>query len=108
MKNPDREVWAMNGEKSNDAGDLEVEKDVQSADEPEDTIVSEDLTDVDNVGDISVEIDVEELIAKIEAGEGDAAEHQKEIRRRLDELDEQRKADQEVDSTFNFDINEDV
>ena len=68
--------------------------------------LSDDDDDVasDNVGDVSVEINVEELIAKIE-GEGsiDAA-RRKEIRRRLEELAEEKA----LDDTYSFDLNEEL
>ena len=93
----------MNGEK-----EIAVEDDIELSGEPEDTVVIDDVASVDNVGDISVEINVEELVAKIEAGEGDVEKPRKEVRRRLDELEEQRKIDEELDSTFNFNLDEDV
>ncbi len=98
----------MNGEFDNGKTQDDVDDDVALGEQSEDTIVSEDIDDIDNVGDISVEINVEELVAKIEAGEGDEAEHQKEVRRRLDELEEQRKAEAELDSTYNFNLDDDL
>ncbi|MDH3532199.1 MAG: hypothetical protein OEO82_04665 [Gammaproteobacteria bacterium] len=80
--------------------------DVDSSDEPEDTVViSDDDLDVDNVGDISVEINVEELVAKLEATHSDDVARKREIRRRIEELREQREAD--LDSTFNFSLDDD-
>ena len=98
----------MNGDIDNGEKQSTVEADVELGEQSEDTIVSEDITDIDNVGDISVEINVEELVAKIEAGEGDEVEHQKEVRRRLDELEEERRADAELDSTYNFNLDDDL
>lgn len=98
----------MNGEIENGGELAGVEDDNDVSDQPEDTIVLDDFTDVDNVGDISVEINVEELIAKIEAGEGDEAEHKIELRRRLDALEEQRRYEQELDSTYNFNLDDDL
>ena len=98
----------MNGEFDNGKKQGDVDEDVMLGEESEDTIVVEDPGDVDNVGDISVEINVEELVAKIEAGEGDAAENQKEIRKRLDELEEQRREEAELDSTYNFNLDDDL
>ena len=91
-----------NGEKENDVEDIEV------SEESEDTVVLEDVSDIDNVGDISVEINVEELVAKIEAGDGDDGQHEKKIHRRLEELNEQRKAEAELDNTFNFNLDDDL
>jgi hypothetical protein len=99
---------AMNGEIGNPGKESAVDEDVELAEEPEDTIVFDDAGDIDNVGDISVEIDVEELVAKIEASEGEAAEHQKEIRHRLDEIEERRKAEKELDNTYNFNLDDDL
>jgi hypothetical protein len=44
----------------------------------------------DNVGDVSVEINVEELIADIEAHEDEDVHRKKEIRRRLEEMAEEK------------------
>jgi len=98
----------MNGEVGNGDKGSVVDEDLELDEAPEDTIVLEDVADVDNVGDISVEIDVEELVAKIEAADEDDDEHRKEIHRRLEELKDQRDVDKELDSTFNFNIDDDV
>ena len=98
----------MNGEIGNGKAEDVVADDVETTDAAEDTIVLDDDIDVDNVGDMSVEINVEELVAKIEAGEGDAAEHQREVRRRLDELEEERREQEELGSTYNFNLDDDL
>ena len=54
----------------------------------------------DNVGDVSVEINVEELIADIEATEDDDAHRKKEIRRRLEEVVEE----QAFEDTYAVDV----
>ena len=59
------------------------------------------------VGDVSVEINVEELVAEIEASQGDDAHKKKEMRRRLEEIQEQKHASDEIGDTFNIDLNED-
>ncbi len=94
----------MNGEVDSGNKENGADDDFES----EDTVVLTDVVDVDNVGDISVEINVEELIAKIESGEGDAEVHKKEIRRRLDELEEQRRIEAELGGTFNFNLDDDL
>lgn len=98
----------MNGEIGNDDNAIAVEEEIESSDVPEDTIVLEDVTNIDNVGDISVEINVEELVAKVEAGEGDSTEQELELRRKLDELEEQRRAEKELESTYNFNLDDDL
>lgn len=98
----------MNGEVDKVENENGVEEDVDSTEDSEDTIVLDDNLDIDNVGDISVEINVEELVAKIEADDGDDAEHKKEIHRRLEELNEQRRIEQELENTFNFNLDDDL
>jgi len=98
-----------NGEKADDVGDG-----VDATDTGEDTVVmaedtiviSEDLTDIDSVGDISAEINVEELVAKLEATDDDNLDRKREIRKRLERLRDQQ--DAELDSTYNFNLDEDL
>jgi hypothetical protein len=61
----------------------------------------------DNVGDISVEINVEELVAKIESSEDteDSAE-KAEVRKKLDKIRENQ--DEEQDGTYNYNLDEDL
>lgn len=68
----------------------------------ENTTVVLDETGVltDNVGDVSVEINVEELIADIEAHEDKDAHRKKEIRRRLEEVVEE----QSFEDTYAVDV----
>jgi hypothetical protein len=68
----------------------------------------EDIDDEDNVGDISVEINVEELVAKLEATDSDDVARKREIRRRLEELEELRRDNKDLDSTFNFNLDDDL
>ena len=56
----------------------------------------------DNVGDVSVEINVEELIADIEATDDKDAARKKEIRRRLEEVVEE----QAFEDTYAVDLDE--
>ena len=95
----------MNGEVGNGKIEEDFDDDVESTDDTEDMLMSDDLDD-DNIGDISVEINVEELVARLE--NGDAAEHRKAIRRRLEEIAEQRREAQELDSTYNFNLDDDI
>lgn len=79
----------------------EFEEEVGGSD---DTTVVLDETGAftDNVGDVSVEINVEELIADIEASEDKDAHRKKEIRRRLEELAE----DKALDDTYAVDFDD--
>ena len=60
----------------------------------------------DTMVDVSAELDVEELVAKIEATDPDEAAHKREVRKRLEELREQH--DSDLDSTFNFNLDDDI
>ncbi len=74
---------------------------------PEETVVMPETTNSDNVGDVSVEINVEELVAELESSHGDDAHKKEEIRRRLDEIQEQKRATQETGDTYNIDLDAD-
>ena len=99
----------MNGEIGNDNDEKAVDDKIDTIGESEDTIVlSEDAADIDTVGDFSAELNVEKLVAKVEAGEVDAAEEEKEVHRRLVELEEKKLAEKDLESTYNFNIDEDL
>jgi len=96
-----------NGRDIDDIDDIDDDDDDALDDEDDDEVYSDDDDD-DNVGDISVEINVEELVAKLEATDSDDVARRREIRRRLEELREQREAEKEMDSTFNFNLDDDL
>jgi hypothetical protein len=101
-----REVSAMIGNIKDDVPVDELDDDIEDDDLDEDDDVEE--MDDDNVGDISVEINVEELVAKLEATDNDDVARRREIRRRLEELEDMRRANKDLDSTFNFDLDDDL
>ena len=92
----------MNREKGDDDGVLEVE--ASEAEIAEADVLAE--VDSDNVGDMSVELNVEELIAKIEPEDDEEAAHKREVRRKLEELRAQK--EEELDSTFNVNLDDDL
>ena len=97
----------MNGEIANGERADDVDDDVEATDATEDTVVlTEDPADVDNVGDISVEINVEELVAKIESADDDETGRKREIKKRLEELRDEQEA--ELDSTYNFNLDDEI
>ncbi len=100
----------MNGDVENGDKENAVDEDeLELVDSSEETIVlSEDAADIDTVGDFTGEIAVEKLVAKVEAGEVDAEDKEKEVHRRIEELNEQRKIESELDSTFNFNLDDDL
>ena len=73
------------------------ENDIAKADEE---LVVADVEPTDNVGDVSVEINVEELIADIEGADDKDAARKKEIRRRLEEHAEE----MSFEDTFAIDL----
>lgn len=70
----------------------EVENAPEAGTEDEfiETAVLPDGSLTDNVGDVSVEINVEQLIADIESEKDADASRKKEVRRKLEELTEER------------------
>ncbi len=62
-------------------------------------------TDDDNVGDMSVELNVEELVAQIESADSEEAAAKAEVRKKLEEIREQQLDD--LDSTYNFKLDDD-
>ena len=87
--------------------ELDDDVDEEELDDGESPVaISEDDEPDDNVGDISVEINVEELVAKLEATDGNDVERKREIRKRLDALEEDRQED--LDSTYNFNLDDDL
>jgi len=100
----------MNGDVDNGDKENAVDEDeLELVDSSEDTVVlSEDAADIDTVGDFTGEIAIEKLVAKIESGAVDGETKEKEVHRRIEELNEQRKMDSELDSTFNFNLDEDL
>lgn len=80
---------------NNEVSDVNAEHDDDELDEFHDdemveTFVLPESEATDNVGDASVEINVEELIADIEKSDDGVSERQREVRRRLEELAEER------------------
>ena len=60
----------------------------------------------DTMIDVAAELKVDELVAKVDASDPDEAAHKREVRKRLDELRE--KQDKDLDSTFNFNLDDEL
>ena len=98
----------MSNEAKNKLGDsnFSVEDEELGADnkiELDETTVLSEPSATDNVGDVSVEINVEELIANIENENDEDAARKKEIRRRLEEVAEEKS----LEDTYAIDLNDD-
>lgn len=91
----------MAGDKADTTEDIDdLDSDVDSDDDI--------LTDDDDDGDIlTAEINVEELVAKIDKQSGSDLERRKAVKRRLEEIQEQKLAMQDLDSTYNFNLDDD-
>lgn len=76
-------------------------------DESSDNLDEEVAVDIDEL-DIgsTAEINVEKLVAKIDATDADETAHKREIREKLEALNEQR--DDKFGSTYNFDLDKDL
>jgi len=99
----------MNGEAGQGNDEKDVDDKVDTIGISEDTIVlSDDAADIDTVGDFTAELDVEKLVEKIESGEAEGEAKEKEVHRRLEEHNDQRKINEELDSTYNFNMDEDL
>ena len=97
----------MNGEVENTKDEVEVDTDVEESPAPDDTVVlTEDLADIGDGTDTIVESNVDELVAKIDKDED--AEHKKEVHRRLMELEEKKLQEKELDSTYNFNLDDEL
>jgi hypothetical protein len=99
----------MNSEVDSKAGDPDSNVDDETRDDFDDTesvetaVLTEPVV-TDNVGDVSVEINVEELIADIESENDEDAARKKEVRRRLEEMAEEKS----FEDTYAIDLNEEV
>lgn len=89
-KNPDSAV---------DADVIDEEEAIETVE----TVVLTETAITDNVGDVSVEINVEELVAKVEAEHDVDAARKKAIRQRLEEIAE----DQSFEETYAVEFDKD-
>jgi hypothetical protein len=89
----------MNSEVGNKSGDAES---VVDDEESVETVVLSEPQITDNVGDVSVEINVEELIANIETENDEDAARKKEVRRRLEDMAEEKS----FEDTYAIDLND--
>lgn len=95
--------------------ELDDDDEIDTEDDTVDTLTistrndddDDDDSDSDNVGDMSVEINIEELVAKLDATDDDDVARQRMIKRRIEELREQRDAMRDLDETYNFNLDDD-
>jgi len=92
----------MNGK--NDEIDDDLNED-SSNDTLTSTVILSDEDDDDVGGDTTIQMDIDRLVAKLDASDSDDVHRRAEIRRRLEDLREERQL--ELDSTFNINLDDD-
>jgi len=98
----------MNGQNDNHDEHVESGEAPEPADSTEEETIVLDTDDMDNVGDMSVEINVDELVAKIEANDDGESAERLEARRKLDALEEQRKTKEDLGDTYNINLDDEL
>ena len=89
-----------------ETGDTTEEVDDLDSDlESEDEIMTDDDDDAEVM---TAEINVEALVAKIDKQDGNELERKKAVKRKLDEIEEHRKELEDLDSTYNFNLDDDL
>ena len=83
---------------NSEVGEVKMEADAEDHDEFADdehaeTVVLPESESTDNVGDASVEINVEQLIADFEGSADEVSERKRDVRRRLEELADEKSLD---------------
>ena len=79
-----------------------------SSDELDEEFGEEEAASTIVMSDDSVEINVDELVEKLESSGDIASENKRAVRQRLDELRERQETQKELDSTYNFNLDDDL
>ena len=106
----------MNGDNTDDnldddiAADEAVDETIdESVEESADDATDENIvltTDDDKFADTAVEANVDALVAKMDSADADEVARKREARKRLDEVRQQQ--DDDLDGTFNFNLDDDL
>jgi hypothetical protein len=91
----------MNERGSDDIDD----DDIDDVEDDEDAVVEDD--DDDDI-DLTGEVNIESLVAKLDSTPKDDLERKRAIRRRLEELRDMREAERDLDSTYNFNLDDEL
>ncbi len=94
----------MNGENTDNSSDDETVAD-ESADDAtdENTVLT---TDDEGFADTIVEANVDALVARMDSNDADEVARKREARKRLEEVRQQK--DDDLDGTFNFNLDDDL
>jgi len=90
--------------RNNDEGDVNSDDESSEDTLAETVVMSDDDGDI-SAGDTTVEMDIEKWVAKLETVDSEDVHRRAEIRHKLEELRELH--EQELDSTFNFNLDDD-
>ncbi len=82
----------------------ERENEVMEEDVELDDAASDSGGSTDNVGETSVEFDVEDLIAEVEAEVPDGVDRDGKMRKRLEEVLEKKQSDEELTDLEDYDV----
>ena len=94
----------------NDLDDNDIDDDVDDIDDDDDddAVIDDDDDDDGDSIDLTGEVNIESLVAKLDATPKDDLERKRQIRRRIEELREAREAARELDSTYNFNLDDEL
>ena len=94
----------------NDLDDNDIDDDVDDIDDDDDddAVINDDDDDDGDSIDLTGEVNIESLVAKLDATPKDDLERKRQIRRRIEELREAREAARELDSTYNFNLDDEL
>ena len=90
------------------SGDDIVDEDIDEVDEAEDDVNA--VVDDDDNDDIDLtgEVNIESLVAKLDATPKDDLARKRAIRKRVEELRDIREAEKDLDSTYNFNLDDEL
>ncbi len=86
------------------SGDID-DDDVDEVEDVDDAVVEDD--DNDDI-DLTGEVNIESLVAKLDSTPKDDLDRKRAIRKRLEELREIRDAEKDLDSTYNFNLDDEL
>ncbi|MDJ0711928.1 MAG: hypothetical protein QNJ14_16185 [Woeseiaceae bacterium] len=96
----------MNGD-NGDNDETDIEESTED-DFDEETEPTADVADIgtETIVSTTAEFKVDEIVAKIDKADPDEVAHKREVRKRLEEIAEER--DEAADSTFNFNLDDEL
>ncbi len=91
----------------NERGSEDIDDDdIDEVEDDEDAVVDDDDDDGDI--DLTGEVNIESLVAKLDSTPKDDLDRKRAIRKRLEELRDIREAEKDLDSTYNFNLDDEL